>query len=282
MDWIERNGWRFLLLCLTGLTGFALSESDLVAYLLTTGGNRYQDSVTLLMLGLPGFVSLGFFRNNDVMLQIEKSAELLERANAQMRQAELFQATQLIFSEHLHQRVQGLLELKRLRHKLPEFSDRIDRITSNKLNFQKADLSGEDLFGMNLNEAELIETNFTFCCLERTLFVGATIQHTSFSDSILTGAALSKVRESNLNFTGAKLTRCRFMGAQLDEPTFNNITNWDGTDFSSAALRGPNFDGYWPLGAKFKATKTKERSAETKKQLGYFIQRVGEQELHLE
>ena len=80
MAWHEKGLCRFALLVFAAAVGYVLSEFGLVEYLFTTGGERYQDSVKLLMLGLPTFICLWFFRNHDIRTQIEKSEEQIQRS----------------------------------------------------------------------------------------------------------------------------------------------------------------------------------------------------------
>ena len=124
---------------------------------------------------------------------------------------------------------------------------------------RRADLSGDDMPGINLSGAIVTEVKFTGDDLTGAIFTGATVSDTGFENANLTDANLSDDNLDGSNLTGADLSGTNFVDANLENATFTGTTGDATTDVTGVTWldttcpdgTNSNYDGGTCLGHGF-------------------------------
>jgi uncharacterized protein YjbI with pentapeptide repeats len=141
------------------------------------------------------------------------------------------------------------LEVFGLKDTIPDSNGLLFKAQMNKAILVKSDLSGSnlpgailmdanleeaDLTGTILSGAKLYDSNLTKSVLKGTIFSGADLRKTNFSKANLLG----EPKFNNTDLTGAVFTEANFEGV----PDFNNA-NLTGANFTNAVFVGSNIGG---------------------------------------
>ena len=160
-------------------------------------------SLRALLLGLPVFIGLWYFRTHDTKEQIQKTQEQIEKAQESINVATLSNIYGLLASPELRIRCSGVRSLFELIKNSPIVSTYFYNVTRDamltseeRLNAPKdptdeerekinkseiANFEGDVLMNLNLTGAKLQGANFKNTCLYNVNFGRAQLQHAVFS-----------------------------------------------------------------------------------------------------
>lgn len=104
----------------------------------------------------------------------------------------------------------------------------------------KVNLAGTNLFGVNLENADLRNANLTATNLAGACLSAAELYQANLSFSNLTGCNLSNTNAKQANFCNVNLMSAELSKAQLQNAKFSN-TNLSGANLNHAELNGCDF-----------------------------------------
>ena len=193
--------------------------------------SNFIGSFQLLLLGLPVFVLLWFFRTHDTKMQIAKSEEQIEqsekqiaKSEEQINQADYFKRFDNFASNDLLKTAIGVRQLIALREITEEYDEGISiafgaLITLNKLGNKSIYSSPIDFSDIYLSRALLIKANLSKAFMSR-----AYLSFADLSGAFLIGADLSY----------ADLKEVKLMDADLSDTDLSKAENLESAHFNGA------------------------------------------------
>ncbi len=245
---------RFISLIILSIVGMFLTTlfSDCIIELLSFDGNESQESyaassIRVLLLGLPVFIGLWYFRTHDTREQIEKTQEHIEKSDKSIHTAILSNGFILITSPELVSRCIGVKSLATLRRNYPAFSDQIDSATDGLILTSEAQLNapedptneqikqinessevanffGANLQGMSLLLAKLQGANLLVAKLQGSYLQGTDLQRADLRGAELQGANLEEADLRGADLRGAELQGAELQEAKLQGAYYNEKT----------------------------------------------------------
>ncbi len=233
--WFRRFGWkgltqtkkgRFISLIILSIVGMFLTTlfSDCIIELLSFDGDERQESyaassIRVLLLGLPVFIGLWYFRTHDTREQIEKTQEQIEKSQEQIeishkqttQSKEQIEKSQentytsilsnglnLISTNNVNARRLGLVTLAVLKQTVESsvIQTQLDQSTTALSlngfsdNKERLRLMYVDLSGMNFPNSISHFVDFSYSDLRYSNFENATFIEVDFKESKLQGANL--------------------------------------------------------------------------------------------
>ena len=225
-------------------------------------------SLRALLLGLPVFIGLWYFRTHDTKEQIQKSQEQIEKSDKQIKISQeqveksdksintaiLSNGYNLLASPELVSRCIGVKSLVTLKRDYSTFGEQIDNVTrgliltSKERNNQPkepteqqkevinasevANFEGADFKKINLYGAKLQGANLVAAKL-----VEATLNFAKLQGAQLVAADLQGAQLEGAQLQGAQLLAADLQGAQLV------VVNLEGANLQRANLQGANLQG---------------------------------------
>ena len=123
---------RILLLIIAGLGGIALLHffnhcllDGIICWLGINEYSRFISSLQLLLLGLPTFALLWYFRTNDTREQVDKSTEQIDKSTEQINQGQLFEGLKNLTDDDALKIEVGTQQLIILSKSVPSYDEQI-------------------------------------------------------------------------------------------------------------------------------------------------------------
>ncbi len=236
---------RFISLIILSIVGMFLTTlfSDCIIELLSFDGDKFQESyaassIRVLLLGLPVFIGLWYFRTHDTREQIQKAQESIHTAI-------LSNAYTLLASTELPSRCIGVKSLATLKRNYPAFTNQIDNVTKDLIltskeranpqkvpgsqigaikNSEVANFVGAELQGVNLERAKLQGAELTGVYLQGAYLQWAELQGAYLQGAKLQGANLQWANLKEVKLQGAYLQGAKLQEAKLQRAKYDRYT----------------------------------------------------------
>ena len=193
---------------------------------------RFEVSISLLLLSLPVLLGLWWFRTHDTRQQIENDKrqlnETVELRKTSAYHSLLSNGLQLITSDNVAGRCVGLVQLSLARNEKPEYSNQIDMSTQGLTLYMKGQ-DGSEAEVIKLSGAMLQNLNLKGAIMNKADLGGADLQGVNLEGANLQGAYLGGANLQGANLSGANLERANLKGA-----------NFKGANLEGARLNGAN------------------------------------------
>ena len=219
-----------------------------------------QNHLSILLLGLPTFFLLWFFRTsdtrenlntnnfygalnllaNDITTDIKADSTKIEDIKADSTKIEDIKSDSTkiedIKSDSYQKIRQGFIQIMHLRQNAKEYEKRID-LSTKEINLSGIILEDLNCRGADLQGATLIRTNFCNANLQDTKLIGAKLQNAKLQRANLTGANLQNAKLQRAELQDAKLQRADLKSANLQNAELEE-SDLQGADLKSADLQG--------------------------------------------
>ena len=162
--------------------------------------------LTILMLGLPTFFLLWFFRTSDTLESINNNS--------------YFNSLSLLAEENLTSKGIAMRQIIYLRNVKKVYVEEIDNILgSGSLNLSKVQLPNVDFRGLKLTGATLVNMNLTKADLRDVTLENTKLEGTNLEDADLRGANLKKTNLENVKLRFLKLKKANLKNAIYNSKT---------------------------------------------------------------
>ena len=258
-EWVLTH--RFTCLIIAVIVGSLLVGNGFPEYfgkLLNINKNsKFIDSFQLLVLGLPVFTLLWFFRTHDTKTQIEKSEKQIEKSEAQIaksekqiNQASYFKGLDNLASNDLLKTDIGVRQLAALRKITKQYDEDIviafrklfrlrKRQETKGVGNQKIDLGQIDFKEKRNQKIDLKKIDFSEIYLSGAFLFRADLGRINLTRADLSGARfieadLSEAYLIEADLSGAELDRAKLMRAHLSGTDFSKAKNLETANFQRA------------------------------------------------
>ena len=212
-----------------------------------------------LLLGLPVFIGLWYFRTHDTKEQIQKTQEQIEKTQVNINVSLLVNGYNLLAHEKTQSRCIGLKTLVAFGNEHPNYKKEIYAnlrgVDFSKGNLVDAELQGANLNGANLHGANLNGANLNGANLQEAILDRANLFRANLQKAYLEGANLQKANLEGAYLEGANLQKANLEGASLQEANLQEAilqgTKLFGAYLEGAELTGAHYDKYTIFPADF-------------------------------